>query len=130
MEEAARGIPIIVEGLKDAESLRRLGLKGTIIPAKTRLGSYLEVVEEISNQKEVLILTDFDRQGEEMAFLLREDLEGRGVKVNLSLRQRIASLIGKDVKDVEGLASYMARHLHGCDRMDEAFEERGEGIPI
>ncbi|MBS7610171.1 toprim domain-containing protein [Candidatus Bathyarchaeota archaeon] len=130
MEEAARGIPIIVEGLKDAEGLRRLGLRGKIIPAKMRLGSYLEVVEEISNHKEVVILTDFDRRGEEMASILTEDLEGRGVKVNLSLRWRIASLIGKDVKDVEGLASYIARHLHDCDRMNGAFEEKGEGIHL
>lgn len=111
LEEAAKGIPVIVEGLKDAEALENLGLKGTIILAKARGGSYLDAVEEASTQREVIILTDFDRRGDEMAAFLKEDLEGRGVKVNLTLRRRIASLVRKDVKDVEGLASYVAKRL-------------------
>jgi 2,5-diamino-6-(ribosylamino)-4(3H)-pyrimidinone 5'-phosphate reductase len=125
LDDNARGIPIIVEGSKDAESLRKLGSKGTIILAKGRLGSYLEAVEEASNHREVIILTDFDRRGEEMASILGKDLEGRGVKVNLTLRWRMASLIGKDVKDVEGLASYMARHFPDDGRIHKALE--GEG---
>lgn len=109
--EAAKGVPVIVEGLRDAQGLKNLGLRGTIILAKRRRGSYLEAAEEASIQREVIVLTDFDRRGGEMAAFLTENLEGRGVKVNLTLRRRIAGLVGKDVKDVEGLANYVARRL-------------------
>ena len=46
-EESLNGTPIIVEGKKDVNALRMLGVKGIIITVKTKGKSFLDVISEI-----------------------------------------------------------------------------------
>jgi 5S rRNA maturation endonuclease (ribonuclease M5) len=66
-EESAKGTPIIVEGKRDAETLRALGIEGRIITTKTAGKSRLDVFSEIeeTEAKEVILLLDCDRRGSE-----------------------------------------------------------------
>jgi len=108
-EENRSGKPIIVEGQKDAETLRELGINGQIIFAKTGGKSLLDVVSEIevAGASEILMLLDFNRRGKELTERLKRHIEKAGVRANMYYWLKLSSLVGKEVKDVEGLAKYM-----------------------
>jgi len=103
------GALVIVEGRKDVESLKRLGAVGNILPAKSSGKSLLDVLREIEGQKvrEVVLLMDFDRRGREWTLRLARNLETMGIKPNLTFWRRLLGLVGRDVKDIESLASYI-----------------------
>jgi 2,5-diamino-6-(ribosylamino)-4(3H)-pyrimidinone 5'-phosphate reductase len=108
-EESAKGTPIIVEGKNDIEALRVLGIEGTIISAKTGGKSILDVISEVEKctAKEVIMLLDFDRRGKEWTKRLKQNLEKAKTKINITFWSRLLALVGTEVKDVEGLATYM-----------------------
>ena len=108
-EESAKGTPIIVEGKKDIETLRMLDVKGMIIAAKTGGKTFLDTISEIekTRKKEVILLLDFDRRGKELTKRLKQHLEKTEIKANLTFWLNLSSIVGKEVKDIEGLASYM-----------------------
>lgn len=105
----AEGIPIVVEGEKDTETLRALTIEGKIIEAKTAGKSILDVICEVEecNKQEVILLLDFDRRGREWTRRLKQYLEKMRIKPNLFFWERLSSIVGNEVKDVEGLDSYM-----------------------
>ena len=107
--ESSKGIPIIVEGKKDVEALRALTIKGKIIEAKTRGKSMLEVISEVGEcgVSEVILLLDFDRRGREWTKRLKQHLEKMQIKPNTVFWKKLLGLVSHEVKDVEGLASYM-----------------------
>ena len=47
VEESAKGKPIVVEGKKDAQTLRDLGVNGAVLTVKTGGKSFLEATAEI-----------------------------------------------------------------------------------
>ena len=108
-EESSRGTLILVEGKKDVETLRTLGVEGNIITVKTGGKSFLDVVSELEKAKvlKVLLLLDFDRRGKQGTNRLRQSLEHAGVKVNLEFWVALLKLAGKDVQCVEGLDAYL-----------------------
>jgi len=108
-EESAKGTPIIVEGKNDTEALRVLGVEGKIISAKTGGKSILDVISEVEKctAKEVIMLLDFDRRGKELTKRLKQNLENAKTKINLTFWTRLLQLVGTEVKDIEGLATYM-----------------------
>lgn len=110
VKESAKGIPIIVEGKKDVEALRALAIEGKIIEAKTSGKSMLDVISEVEEceTQEVILLLDFDRRGREWTKRLKQYLEKMQIKPNIFFWKKLLSIAGREVKDVEGLASYMA----------------------
>ena len=108
-EESARGTLILVEGKKDVEALRALGVEGKMNSVKTGGKSFLDVVSEVekANVSEVVLLLDFDRRGKQGTNRLRQSLECAGVKVNLEFWVALLKLAGKDVQCVEGLEAYL-----------------------
>jgi 2,5-diamino-6-(ribosylamino)-4(3H)-pyrimidinone 5'-phosphate reductase len=109
IEESSKGILIIVEGRNDVETLRRLGVDGKIITAKTGGRTQLDVIREVeeSGAKEVIVLLDFDRRGREWTRVFKQRLEKARIKPNLTFWNELIRFAGRDVKDVEGLASYI-----------------------
>lgn len=107
--ESTKGTPIIVEGQNDIETLHNLGLEGDIISAKTSGKSFLDVLSEIERRKkrEVILLMDFDRHGKEWTNRLTRRLEEMKIKPTLHFWKALLSLVGHDVKDIEGLATYL-----------------------
>jgi 5S rRNA maturation endonuclease (ribonuclease M5) len=88
-----------VEGKKDEETLRQLGITGTIINAKTGGQSLYTLTQAIiaKHPREVILLLDFDRRGKEATRIIP----------NLKYWAQTERTVGKEVKDIEGLASYM-----------------------
>jgi 2,5-diamino-6-(ribosylamino)-4(3H)-pyrimidinone 5'-phosphate reductase len=109
IQESSDGLPVIVEGKNDVSALRSLGIEGTILCAKTAGKSRLDLLGQVeeAGYKEVILLFDFDRRGREWTETVKENLEKVGVKPNLTFWNEIRMLAGREVKDVEGLESYV-----------------------
>jgi 5S rRNA maturation endonuclease (ribonuclease M5) len=114
--ESAKGTPIIVEGRKDVDTLRDLAIKGNIISAKTSGRSLLDVLGEVEklSKHEVILLMDFDRRGKEWTKHLTQHFEKMRIKPNLFFWRGLLSLVGRDVRDIEGLATYLENLKKKC----------------
>ena len=108
-KESTKGTPIIVEGRNDINTLHKLGVEGDIIPAKSSGKSFLDVLSEVEKRgkREVIILMDFDRHGKEWTNRLTRRLEEMKIKPNLLFWKNLLGLVGHDIKDIEGLATYL-----------------------
>jgi len=108
-EVSTMGTPIIVEGKKDVETLRALGVQGRIVTAKTGGKSRLDLISEIEKigNPEVILLLDFDRRGKEWTAILRTNLEKARIKANVTFRKELLRSAGRELKDIEGLAAYL-----------------------
>jgi len=108
-EESTKGTPIIVEGKKDIETLRALAVEGKLISAKTGGKSLLDVISQVekTGTREVILLLDFDRRGKELTKRIKRQLENLRIKPNITFWCVLSTLVGKEVKDVEGLTAYM-----------------------
>ncbi len=106
--QSAKGTPIVAEGKNDVHALHMLGITGDIILAKTSGKSFLDVLSEIekTGKSEVILLFDFDRRGKEWTSRMARCLEEMKITPNLVFWKMLLGLVGRDVKDIEGLASY------------------------
>jgi 5S rRNA maturation endonuclease (ribonuclease M5) len=96
--------PIIVEGDKDIDALRKLGIKGKIISINKGI-NLSDFCDRIShNYRNIIILTDWDRRGGHICHKVTKNLEGR-VICNKKYREFFAK--NTTIKTVEGLPSWI-----------------------
>ena len=109
LAEAKKGTPIVVEGQKDVASLKQLGINGNFVSSKTQGKSFFDILTEIErrNVKEVILLLDFDRRGVEWTHRLKQHLEKTRIKPDLTFWNELYGLVGRNLKDIEGLATYI-----------------------
>lgn len=62
----------------------------------------------------MIVLTDWDGRGEEVAKAAESYLASNGAKPDLRPRKRLRILTNRDVKDVEGLRGYVERLRREC----------------
>ena len=107
--ESTKGVPIVVEGQKDVGALRQLNVEGRIVSSKTSGKSFLDILTEIENLRvrEVILLLDFDRRGVEWTHRLKQHLEKTRIKPNIAFWNELYGLVGRDLKDIEGLPAYI-----------------------
>lgn len=107
--DSAKGCLIIVEGQKDYRALRQLGINGKILTAKTSKKSFLDLTAEIERypSPQVILLLDFDRRGKELTKRLVQHLETTRIKTNKDYWRELQVFIGRDVKDIEGIPTYL-----------------------
>jgi len=107
--ESAKGVPIVVEGQKDVGALRQLNVEGRVVSSKTSGKSFLDILTEIENLRvrEVILLLDFDRRGVEWTHRLKRHLEKTRIKPNLTFWNQLYGLVGRDLKDIQGLPTYL-----------------------
>jgi len=106
---SAKGVPIVVEGQKDVNALHQLNIEGKVVSSKTSGKSFLDTLTEIENLnvREVILLLDFDRRGVEWTHRLKQHLEKTRIKPNLTFWNEFYGLVGRDLKDIEGLPAYL-----------------------
>lgn len=109
VETSAKGKLVVVEGKKDAEALRELGVAGDILTVKTGGKSFLDATTEIEALEpiEVVLFLDFDRRGREGTKRLQQSLERVHIKVNIKLWRELRALTGHEIQCVESLLAYL-----------------------
>ncbi|MFH1332196.1 MAG: toprim domain-containing protein [archaeon] len=98
---------IIVEGEKDKKALRKLGVKNVISISRKPL---FEFIEEISlKHKEVIILTDLDREGKQLYHRLKQGLQKNGVRIDNQFRESLFK--ETHLSQIEGIFHYFSKRF-------------------
>ena len=107
--ESTSGSLIIVEGQKDLNSLRAMGITGHVRCLQNSRKNVTMFVETLEETKHVLVLTDFDREGVSLAKKLSRSLTAHGVNANLVLWKSLRELTRSEVRSIEELPEYQDR---------------------
>jgi 2,5-diamino-6-(ribosylamino)-4(3H)-pyrimidinone 5'-phosphate reductase len=108
-DHSRRGVPVIVEGPNDVRTLRKLGIAGPIFCAKSRRLGLIDFLDLVAKHPEVIILTDFDKEGRALAWRLRTDLLQMQVKVNVEIWKQLKALGRSEMVGIENLGKYLDR---------------------
>ena len=113
---AEQGMPILIEGRKDEEALRKLGINGTFIKVSGSPLKLFEIAElAAKSSSKIIILTDFDKKGDELAKRLSEDIQRLGSHPDLEFRRKIMGITRRYIKDIEGLSKHLRQlELEEC----------------
>lgn len=95
--EKLKNKTIIVEGLKDKQTLNESGIKKVI----TLKGKPLFKVVEDLKCKEICILTDLDKEGRKLYSRLKNLCNKNGIKVNNTFRNYLFK--NTKIRQIEGL---------------------------
>lgn len=114
LDASSQGAAVIVEGRRDLLALRALGLPGPVIMASRRPALHL-ADEAARNYPHIILLTDWDKKGDEMCKTIERHLRSAGSRPDGDIRSRIKKLVKKEIKDVESLSHYAEkmRELYG-----------------
>ena len=82
---------IFVEGKKDEAAIAP-AVRGTIIQVSGRVRGACEKAAE-AGAREVIVLTDRDSAGEELAEMAKEELESYGIRADLETRKRLFGIL-------------------------------------
>lgn len=107
--ELEKGTIIVVEGVRDRESLQKIGIAGRILCLQSSRKNLVGFVEELDEVRNVLVLTDFDRQGVFLAKRLARILTAQGIRTNLVIWRNLRSLTRSDVRSIEELPKFYRR---------------------
>lgn len=106
--EDLRSLPqdalILVEGPKDESSLRELGITTPV----AYIHSSTPLYQKVKGFQEVIILTDYDREGRHLARRSQETIRSVGVRPNLEFRRRLRKASMGEISHIEGLHTYFA----------------------
>lgn len=97
-------VPILVEGEKDREALRKLNINGKIINFNVgmSISNFCDMIAQ--KYKSIILLTDWDKKGGYLCTMIKKNLENR-VKCNTKYRERFAKR--SMTRTIEGLPSWI-----------------------
>jgi len=124
---AENGMPILIEGKKDERALRNLGVDGNFIKVSGSGLKLFEIAEQsVKSSSKVIILTDFDKKGEQLAKRLAGDIQSLGSYPNLDFRRKIMGITRKFIKDIESLPRHMEQLEleEGPDGVNDSFDHQ------
>lgn len=101
LSDPSEEFAVIVEGKKDSEALKRLGIIRTEILNKYR--GIIDMADALAEKgvRRAVILTDYDRAGKRLARMLRLALQSAGIFVDWRLRAELRRVF--NVTYIEGL---------------------------
>jgi len=109
LKELSQDALVIVEGRRDVHALKRLGITKNV-RALHEGSSIMAFCESVAREHvRAIILTDWDKRGGRLARNLKDGLEANGVATVEKIRTQIVILSKKEVKDVEGLPTFIER---------------------
>ena len=122
LAEVNATVPVVVEGKRDREALTALGLGGEIITYNRGMGvhEFCEYVQERCGA--VVLLPDWDREGEALMVRLGAELRGHW-EVYGRFREMLRLMCQKEIKDIEGLPALLRRLEVGV--VEETLIEEG-----
>ena len=95
---------IIVEGPKDEWALQKIGVTNIIL-VLSKKPLYAVVESAASLSKDVVILTDLDREGKKLYGRLNSDLQRFGVRIDNRFREYLFK--ETKLRQIEGIDSYL-----------------------
>ncbi len=107
--ESDKGGVIVVEGQRDRDSLRKMGIKGTILCLQSSRKNTVGFAEGLDDGRNIIVLTDFDRQGVALAKRLTRALNSQKIHTNLVLWRELRGLTRSDVRSIEELPKFYYR---------------------
>ncbi len=110
--KSENGWLILVEGKKDAESLKLLGVENIFVFSGLR-----DVAEKLGDKK-VIVLTDDDHRGFVIECRLREIL----YDADFDTKKKLFSKIRKEVTKVEELYKFVQKYTEEFERKEFIFE--------
>ncbi|MDI9645463.1 MAG: hypothetical protein QFX40_02060 [Archaeoglobales archaeon] len=110
--KSENGWLILVEGKKDAESLKLLGIGNVFVFSGLR-----DVAEKLEDKK-VIVLTDDDYKGFIIECRLREIL----YDADFDIKKKLFSRIRKEVTKVEELYKFVQKYTEEFERKEFIFE--------
>lgn len=105
--QSEMGVPIIVEGRRDELALRKLGVTGTIHCLKATGEARFRLLERLDWTKRAVILTDFDREGQELGSWLYQELSHRGIHPDNRAWWKLRGLARTEVRSVEEFPGFI-----------------------
>jgi len=108
LQDLNKGVPVIVEGKRDASALRSLGLMGDIITLHNGKNLYDFCDDIIHRFHRVILLLDWDKKGEDLNRALSQHLKGHWEEFS-SFRELLRVLCQKEIKDIEGIPKLLKR---------------------
>ena len=103
------GGTIIVEGRNDRKALKILGIQEGILEIYENRKPLIRLEHLIKNRSRVLILTDFDQEGIELAKRLENLLAARNPRFLTTLRNNLRDLIIPWIRMVEELPNLIEK---------------------
>jgi len=128
LRERARspGTVIVVEGERDRAALAALRIEGEVV-ALHRGQPLAHVAHRIAERaRTVVILTDWDTKGGQLARRFRIFLEALPLTLDLESRRRLAKAVRGEVAHVEGLAGWSRRAADRAGTTVEAALDEAE----
>jgi len=95
---------IVVEGKRDLEALRSIGVRNRIVRFHS-FGGINSLADAVVSNPKVILLLDGDRKGRYLAAKTVKKIERR-TRVDLSFKKRLVRITRGKVRFVEQLASY------------------------
>lgn len=98
---------IMVEGKRDAEALKNMG----ICNVYAVVGREESVLNKVKDEKEVILLMDLDRKGHALAERMQEKLWSMGIKSDVLTRRKLGRIL--KVKYFENLNKKYEKYIKG-----------------
>lgn len=95
---------IIVEGKRDANALKKIGVSGKILEFH-RFGGLRKFVDSVTDYASLVILLDRDRKGRYLTAKIINQLERR-TNIDLSIRRKLVSITKGKIRCIEELGCY------------------------
>lgn len=105
-----RNFVFIVEGKKDTAALNVLGFDRVYEIHQTGISIHErieDIIRNIGKKDVVCILTDFDKKGKQLYFLIQREMQAYGIHLDSSLRN---FLLRMNISHIEGLDSFVRNH--------------------
>ena len=124
LASAEPGTIVLVEGVRDRRSVRRLGLPGAVVVlhAGRTLSETAQAL--VRRGRRVVVLTDWDAEGGHLAHRLAEFLGSEPVELDLETRRKLALVLRGELVHVEGLYGWARRLAEGKgDTIEQRLEQ-------
>jgi len=100
---------ILVEGRRDAESLKNIGIESEIICISQK-NMYDLTLDLVKKDKKIIVLTDFDSEGTKLFKEYRKELESLGANIDIKYYKKLKFYLKKFIKGIEDIDNFLFTH--------------------
>lgn len=99
VDESSEEVVVLVEGPRDEQTLRLIGIRGKVLHASRAE----RVLEKMPRPSKIILLYDFDEEGQKNLRKMSNLLKLRGYRVDETYHRRLRKLKRVGINTVEGI---------------------------